>query len=832
MKILRITLSNLRKKKGAVISLGILIVLCSLLMNISLNLILDSRNIILDRVEEMHGPHFSMLMGSNKYMPEYRTFFEEDPRVTETEVEQVIAMENAKTNYGNGEMELAAYFMNAGEERSILPLRILQQAETLPEDAIFLPIGIKDGSPGIGGEFPVIYKNRVYRFTVAGYYETPLCGTTNTGIVRYYLSDNAYRNLSEEIGTVKLISMRLNNPEDSDALKVDFKKFTDGALSGDMLASMSQIGYAQMQYVGTVMPNMLSTGLMGFSAIILLVVAFVAKFRISANIEENVHNIGALGAIGYTSGQIMAAILMEYVAVALAGSVIGVMLADAFMPALGRMLTSISGVTWDGGAAFLPGLLSSAFLLLFVLAVTVADVLHIRRLPPVVALRGGLATHSFHKNWFALHKSGGGVNLRLSGKYAAQNPKQNILLGVVVTGVTFIMLLAILLYNNMVKDQTALIRMCGIELADVVVHLTNHTEAEAMEQELEQRSGVRKISMVDVATVEINDNEVMAEISDDFSHMETMNVYEGEFPHYENETVITGVMAKEVGKKIGDTIAIAYGGVSAEYLITGLTQSTNQGGLLCFMTLDGFRRLDSYYMQESISIYLEDGIPVEIFMDELEQDYGVLPVTIEDGGEREDGIDAVVREKMSNLLTMYGTDSLQYALMKEGRIILSGSSEDYSIESLENYRSKIQAQIYSMGQMFASLTQVIVLFSVFIIGLILNMLIRAMIRRYRKEYGVLKALGYTSGQLTLQIMGSILPSALLGSALGGIMGSLFAAPVFSAMFYTVGISNMLLVMSPWTVLAVCGAVVLTALICACVSARHIRRVSVYGLMTE
>lgn len=833
VRILRITFSNLRKKKGAAISLGILILLASLLMNTSLNLMMNARSVMLDRIEALHGPHFVMIFSGNKYMPEYKTFFEEHPQVLESEVESVVALDSAKTEFGNGEMELGAVFYNTQEERSMLPFQAMEQAEQLPPDAVYLPVGMKDGSPKIGEAFPVVYKNKTYTFHVAGYFETTVYGTANTGIVKYYLSDEAFQKFSNEIGVSKALSARFENPLEAEAIAEEFKVFTDGELHDDLISSVSQIGYEQMHYVGTVMPNMFSAGLMGVALLLLLVSALVAKFRISAYIDDNIHNIGVLEALGYTSNQIMLATLAEFIILAFAGAAAGVLLASAVMRPLGMMLIGVSGIAWNGKAELPANLVSILFLLLFTIVVTAADALKIRRLTPVVALRGGLKTHNFKKNRFMLEKPGK-LTLQLAGKYAALNPRQNILLGMVMSGVAFIMILAVLLYMNLVKDQTSLIRMCGVELSDIVVHLTKHTDAEVLKEELLQRKGVRKLTMADIVITEVEGKDtIMTTVSDDFGNMETMNVYKGKFPVYDSEAVITGVMAEGMGKDIGDTVTISYRGVSADYMITGFTQSTNLGGLLCFITLDGIKRLDPYYMQESISVYLEEETVPDIFMEELERDFCMLPF---DGAEATDIVGGLqksrIQEKIENLMSMYGTDSLQYAMMKDGKIILSGNTENYKIERLENYRLKIQAQLYSMGQMFTALTQLIIIFSVFIISLILNMLIRAMIRKWQKEFGIQKSLGYTSGQLTFQIVGSIFPAALVGTVFGGMLGSFFAKSVFSVIFYNVGISNMLLDSSFLLYFLVCLGVLAAALLCAFLSARQTRKISVYKLMAE
>ncbi|MCL2846993.1 MAG: ABC transporter permease, partial [Firmicutes bacterium] len=57
----------------------------------------------------------------------------------------------------------------------------------------------------------------------------------------------------------------------------------------------------------------------------------------------------------------------------------------------------------------------------------------------------------------------------------------------------------------------------------------------------------------------------------------------------------------------------------------------------------------------------------------------------------------------------------------------------------------------------------------------------------KKEFGILKAIGYRNGQLVMQLMLSLLPSFILGATIGIILGFTLSNPMLSIMFAASGL---------------------------------------------
>ena len=829
MSVFKIAWADIKKRKSAAVSLAILVTLCALLMNVGLSLTIGAGDYFDRKSEELGCPHNIEFISGNLYMPEYLDYFLSDERVAQAQVEEVVAMDVAKTRFGEGTTELAAVFVRADTDKVFLPFEPLEAIDVPDSEAIYIPLGMKAGSPALGEPFSVTYKNREYTFTVAGYFQTPVMGTSNT-IGKYFLGDGAFERLTGEIGSSRMISVLLKDKELSEQLHAEFKKATEEELGEDKLALFSYT-YDLMKSLALVLSGMYSSALLAFAGIILAVVLLITRFRIASNIEDNMANIGAMGAMGYTSRQIIGSMLAEFVLLAAIGTAAGTALSYALMPLVGEIVTGANGLVWQSGSGALSVMICAAFILAFVLVVSLLSSLRIRKLKPVEALSGGHGAHTFIKNRFPLDKKGAPV-LLLSLKQAAANWKQGALLAAVYAFVSFTVLLSLVLYTNMVSNQDALLRMLGVEIPDVLAEVTNHTDADALAAELSKRPDVRGVSMSDMVQLKAGGVESMFSVSDDFSLMEVLGTYKGDMPRYANEAAISGVMADMMETGIGGTVRLKYHGVESEYLITGLIQGTNMMGMTGLVTLEGLRRLDPFYQRGSVNVNLTPDTDVQGFIEELESRYCSLKTN---GTEQASGMDAVnagARRMMADMLTLYGIDSVQYALYDGGEIVASGSSDEHRIERIQDYRARLRSQTYSLSTVISQLSQAIIAFSAVIIGLILVLLIRSVVQKQRRQLGVFMAIGYTPRQLSAMIAASLLPAAAAGMLIGTALGLLYVEPMFSTMFYSLGINNARL-NTDFAAVALMFAVILTFSGCVAFAAlRRIRGISVYELLSE
>ena len=227
--------------------------------------------------------------------------------------------------------------------------------------------------------------------------------------------------------------------------------------------------------------------------------------------------------------------------------------------------------------------------------------------------------------------------------------------------------------------------------------------------------------------------QLSATFSEDFSDVNNQNVvFDGRFPKYDNEIAIAAKYAGEKGLEIGDEIAITAEGKEAKYLITGFTQISNNLGKDCLLTREGYERLGvlqhaSYYLN------LAEEVDIEEFHREI-------------------------KEKFGN-----------------------------EVNALINIRTTIEGSATVYVLLMTIIVVAILGLSAVIIVFVLYLLVRTTLNSKRRDYGILKALGFTTGQLIVQTALSLMPAVLISTVVGIFVNSLIINPLTALFLRGIGI---------------------------------------------
>lgn len=417
-------------------------------------------------------------------------------------------------------------------------------------------------------------------------------------------------------------------------------------------------------------------------------------------------------------------------------------------------------------------------MILLVLGVTALSGIKIKKISPIIALRGGLLTHNFKKNRFALDQTRGNLHFLLGFKNIYTNRKQNSWVLLIVTILTFACVFTSVLYYSFAFDKSSIYKLAGAEECDIVILSKEGANISDIFTEVEKMDGVKKTGMLAQKSATINDETLLLYVSDDYSNIVWNTAYKGRQPRYDNEIAIAGALSKTTGKTIGDTIKVTLGQTSKEYLITGLTQQFSDGSTKpASLTLEGYQHLFPTYTQDALSIYLDEHTKNATFIKKLEEQFG-NQILIGD-------IEAAFFSQMSSIIT-----SMTYV------------------------------------------TVLVVIMTVLAVSLILYLIIKTMIIKRKRELGIFKAIGYTTFQLMNQITLSFLPVVIVGVVIGGIIGALFTNSILSILFSTLGIYNSVFTVNIPIIIGLSIVIILSAYIVSMLVARRIKHISPHGLMIE
>jgi len=828
-KVFHMAKANIIKNKNDSIALFIIIAIVSLLATIGLSVLTGAQKDFENSVDRMNSLHNGFVMGRGMYNPSYEEFIKGDPRVSQYEISEMFCPTNPKISFG-GEIDLLTVIIfNIDNPMEISAPKVTEQDIDIARDsAIYLPVSAKSAGFTIGDPFVITYRNKQIHFSVAGFFETNELGTPDNAALKLFVPHECYELLRGHFTSSVWIAIRLFDVNGSEQFNRDFANKTETELSSFTYV----IDYNTLVQGSVDTVSIFSVIIVVFALLFVFIYLLVISFRVSNTIENSMRDIGIMKASGYKSRQIINCYIMEYGIIALPAALLGTLLAMPVFPPIRQVMISMTGFSWGLGVNIGVGI-TAALLLTSVLLIMVArSCRRIKKLPPVDALRGGMAANNFRRNFFPLHKGKGSVQTRLGLKNMLAFYKSYAMIGIVIAGISLMIIFTVVLYQNMVLDQTAISRMVGIEISDVNINVARHTDANAMAAEIEKMPQVRKTSMLDQIFCDIDGVRVWGVASDDFERLDCLSAHDGRFPKYDNEVAVPKVFADRLGKKIGGSVVVQAGGISAEFIITGYYSAANNGGYVNAITLEGYQRLYPNYRRNSINVYLNKGVTFADFSDTLKENFGVVNVYRQDGDSKYPEAKKRAEEKISAYLQQYDIDSVDYAVIYNGEIILSGSSSEYSIEKITDYNEFLKANIGGMASAIALITQVLSIASLIVISLILSMTVRSIVAKRRRELGIMKASGFTARQLARQLAISFMPMSVIGVVIGCVAGVYLVNPVMNAALAEQGTFNVQFAVNPLIIILVSLIITAVTFVVSNIFAMRIKNISVYELISE
>lgn len=752
--------------------------LAVLILNIGLSILLKLGSFQQERMKELHTPDIISYFETGSQTKKIESAAEQFPQTKHWESEQALLLYEARVNQGEEEVSGNLMILDAHQQRQLSPFRTITPIESEDARTIYLPYTFQVGSGyNVGDPFAFMYDNQIHTYTIGGFIEDPLMGTTTIGAMKVFLTTEGFESLYAKVSAqarYQFLSVALTDP----AKALELEKVLGEVISSSDSNAFFSVTTAEAGLEGNrIFVSLLAAILVIFAMVMVIISLIVIRFQIVTHIEDQMMNIGVLKANGYTTRQIVHAILLQFTAVTLIAVIPGLILSILVMPLVGNLISASIGLLWPSAFDGLSGLLSLLIVTGLVLLVSLLSSLRIRSITPVMALQNGLKAHNFQRNYAPLEKNRMPLQFALSLKSVLQQWKQNVMIVIVVAGLTFSSIFCSILNFNFNGDVTALTDLIGLERSSLLLTLKEKQKQPELFTEVAALDHVDKITILDTKVASVKEINLALQVSDDFSRMETKTIYQGRQPEHDNEIAISGIVAKKANLHIGDEAPVAVDGVTSTYLITGLSQQINQLGMVASMTTDGMKRLLPDYRPAMINVYLDGETTGEKFTQLLNEQYpGVWNIT--------------------------------------------------NIQELQ------KSNLGSFTSAVSSLTIVITVVTILVVSLILYLVIKTLIQKRKLEFGILKATGYTTLNLMTQITLSLLPVIGAGVLLGGLLGYFYTDQAFVLMLSSLGIYNAKLSVNLPQMLLLCILILGVAYMVSMLVTRRIRNISVYDLMSE
>lgn len=607
-----------------------------------------------------------------------------------------------------------------------------------------------------------------YTFNIKGVVNEMQYGNYTSSVIGEYLETDAYNYLfiNNKEKSVTTISVK---SKDSYSSYNNISRY----LTNKNVNILNKNYKEQSKGQRLAISNVLVLILMVFSSAMLIISLFVSKFKIEQTIEEEMSNMGALNALGYTSKEIIKSIIFPYIISGLFFTLFGIVASYFILPILSKVIEMQSGFIWKVKIDLLANALVIFVNIALITIFTLIASLKIRVLNPINAIRG-ITLGKNNKNHFEIENTKGNVHFILMLKNFMNTKKQNILLGMVLFFMTLVSSFIGVLFYNVNMNPINFINTLVEEHPSVII-----SSNKDLREELKEQDNVKNILYYDEnATLNYKDNSYKTFVAESFETLSNDLCYKGNNPVNDNEVAIGSKIAEVYDINVGDYITLSKNGVKDIYKVVGFVQSVNYSGEIVEITLDGYKKLDSEYLPKTMYVYLEDEEVSEEFINQVKDKYN-------------------------------------------GDII-----------STMNYAESMESATAMYVSLISIICIVIIIISLLLIYLILYIIISSIIMKKKQEFGIFKAMGYENKQLVKQLVGGFLPSTVLGTILGLIVSKICMNDIYKRIFMSVGAYKVSFEYPIIIFISLVILLILVTIIIATILAKKIKKISVYSLIKD
>lgn len=764
-------LHNLNKARGQFLSFGVVMIITAVILNSALVLLFQTSDAYDSLFDELDTADLSVAVPEILSDDELAHDILELNGILDIDTNEALFAPSTLQDFQNSEFTMNTYFYRISDERKLTRHTVSDQTETADEMSVYIPLYLSAlGGYQPGESIRYIIDGKEYEFTVKGIVNEMQYGNYGTGFIGLFLTDEAYERLKTEEVFTPVCEYLIKADENADLQKI--RTDVGALLKEKSIPVISVLDCQTAKNSRTMVSDTIVLFLAVFAALVLLISIFLSRFRIKNTIDEEMTEMGVLKGIGYTSRMLKFSQVIPYLLVCGVGLVCGVALSYALIPVIANVLAVQSGFSYTPVFDIPAAAITILSILTAVFLFTLLAAGKIKKLEPINAIRGIDSLKNAGKNHFPLDSSRGCVGLNLIFKQAGASAGRNVLL----FAVAFVMMIllnftGILFYNVNIHPEHFLTTLSE-ELPDIRVQ-AKEDKYDTL-KEILQKENVKAVNY-GIAMTEYADGSIPTIVCEDFSLLENNIVYRGGHPQKTDEIAVGSAFADDYS--IGDRFRLSLNNKQYEYTITGFIQSVNNNGLIVELTDAGYTKISDVPMY-SLNLYLPDNGKVSSFVDRL-----------------------------------------------------NGKYADY-VTDINNAAKETE----SMQTMYASLITVVavVLFiiALLIILLILYVILHSMIVSLKTDFGIYKAMGFTSHQLIIQTVGSITPVILFGSMLSAVSGVLYLPVMFNNIFSVIGAIKNNFEIPTYIMLVM--AVILTAvnIVIGIILCRPIKSIAAYSLIKE
>lgn len=603
----------------------------------------------------------------------------------------------------------------------------------LKKDEVYVPISaIALYETQIGDTLRLQIGSRIQEYRIKGFYEDPIMGSTVMGMKSFLVSDAAYQAIAKEVNehpqenVIVSGMLHIVQAASSELSIAEFQKLINEESSYREEISYTYSKEAIMGFM-MVLQNIYSGFLLLFVVVLLVVAMLVLGHSISSSIEQDYVNMGILKAVGFTQKDLRSLQITQYVLAIVIGMLIGLPLSLFVVNIVNQITLTSTGLLIPSTMPFALCLVALGIILILLVSFILFKTRRISSITPIKAIRGGKEDVYF-KSRVTLPIYQKGLSVFLAIRQLSSSKKQYISACLVSALLVFFLSLMGRMSAWMGEDGQGLKDAFASASYDIGILCNDEQTHQEAERLINSYTPITESFYFRNMTGQLNHTDYIMNV---ISEPERYHILQGRTARYDNEIVITEIVAKEQGIAIGDSVTVGYGGKEAEYIITGINQSANDMGANFSMAQSGYHRLANGKDRFYTYYVLEDHAKVS---------------------------------EISKALT----DTFHERI----------AIDDNVWAGLENSVAAMNA--------FEYLMYVIVIFFVLVVIILTG---TKLLFKEQHDLGIYKSLGFSSSRLRISFALRFGMIAFLGSVIGSILSAWFTDPLAVGLLRFAGMSS-------------------------------------------
>lgn len=749
MEILTLLKANIKKKKGTFISVAFLMVIISAVMTSLISVKDNCQNAVKTALKSEIAFDVRLAFPLLTMTDEMRSVLENSELTDDVTFYDFLSPDSLKKD-GNDNYD-SDYLIPARSGLKFFKDDLSgfeSEPRTINDGEIYAPLGHKTVYKcEIGDKFTAKLGDRTYTFTLKGFVEEPMGGASTFDGSWLFISDGDLDRIIEECKPFETADKSWERVMACVKKSESYSKSTTKLARELTLELKEKTGYVMTgvltsddAYRYTVMvPDLLINMALVFAAFLFVIVLVVMSHSIGAEIETDYVTIGILKSQGFNSGKIRLLFIWRYLLAQSIGMIIGCIAAVPIEKSVSRICMMSTGIFPDKNIS----VGKAALLMLIILAVcTILILIRTRKaakISPVRAISQGKEEIYFNSRLQApISKKVLSASLAFRQMTSGFSRYVGTLC---IVGILTFFMITVNLIGNILLSKTAQIAMGlytpNLEISTDESAQKTPEEIEAAMDEAEKivdgKEGVYNKLYRNNAMLFYDGAILLCKI---YKYPEQMdNILKGRAPRYDNEMLVTELLAEAYDLKIGDKMRLAYKENEEEYIITGFFQKTNNAGMVLGMSFDGADKLGVPHKYLELGYMFDDLSGLDDIKQELD-------------------------EKFGNTLTTVIYESVD-------------DSGGIAYTALVN---AMQAFIYIFSLIFAFV--------------VVRMVVSKAFTRERIDIGIYKAMGFTSDKLRLGFAVRFTITALIGAALGAALSAFASQPVLTIAFRMIGVTKL------------------------------------------